>query len=202
GSKISVHHIDGSTCPQALVDFLHGTLEAELDRGLTYPHEYPIGAEGFVDYFFGGDVFLGIAYMEAVNASEPSTLEEALAGRALEDCVAGAYYIKPNYPGRSSHICNGGFLVPSSWRGKRYGLLLAKSYLHYAPQLGYRASVFNLVFKNNLASIAIWDRLGFQRTGLIPEAGRLKKSDGTGEEYVDAIVYYKSFVEDASAEHQ
>jgi hypothetical protein len=59
--------------------------------------------------------------MEAVNASEPSTLEEALAGRAWEDCVAGAYYvrillwffrhpmsifrkIKPNYPGRSSHV--------------------------------------------------------------------------------------------------
>jgi hypothetical protein len=32
--------------------------------------------------------------------------------------------------------------------------------------------------------------------GLIPAAGRLKKSDGTGEEYVDAIVYYKSFGED------
>jgi hypothetical protein len=38
GSKISVHHIDRSTCSQALVGFLHRTLDAELDRGLTYPH--------------------------------------------------------------------------------------------------------------------------------------------------------------------
>jgi len=57
--------------------------------------------------------------------------------------------------------------------------------------------VFNLVYKNNLASVAIWDRLGFQRVGLIPGAGKLKKADGSGEEYVDAIIFYKNFEQDA-----
>jgi hypothetical protein len=42
----------------------------------------------------------------------------------------------------------------------------------------------------------IWDSLGFQRAGLIPRAGRLKKADGSGEEWTDAIVFYKSFEKD------
>lgn len=33
------------------------------------------------------------------------------------------------------------------------------------------------------------------KAGLIPNAGRLKKEGGGGEEYVDALVFYKSFVE-------
>jgi len=44
-----------------------------------------------------------------------------------------------------------------------------------------------------LSGHSIWDKLGFTRAGLIPKAGRLKKRDGEGEEYVDALVYYKSF---------
>lgn len=84
----------------------------------------------------------------------------------------------------------------SRWRGRKYGSLLGESYLHYAPLLGYRASVFNLVYVNNVASVAIWERLGFKRVGLIPGAGRLRKADGTGEEYVDAAVYWKSFVDE------
>ncbi|KAG6857197.1 hypothetical protein H0H87_008263 [Tephrocybe sp. NHM501043] len=43
----------------------------------------------------------------------------------------------------------------------------------------------------------LWERLGFTRAGLIPRAGRLKKKDGQGEEYMDAYVFYKSFVEAA-----
>ena len=41
----------------------------------------------------------------------------------------------------------------------------------------------------------LWESLGFIKAGLIPGAGRLKK-DGGGEEYVDALVFYKSFVGD------
>jgi hypothetical protein len=43
--------------------------------------------------------------------------------------------------------------VPVSHRGNGYGTVLAKSYLHYAPALGYQASVFNLVYVNNEASV-------------------------------------------------
>ena len=52
---------------------------------------------------------------------------------------------------------------------------------------GYKASVFNLVFANNTASIKIWDRLGFSVIGRVPKAARLKNS----EELVDALIYWK-----------
>jgi hypothetical protein len=44
-------------------------------------------------------------------------------------------------------------VVPSINAGKGYGKALGKSYLHYGPKLGYRGSVFNLVYVNNVASV-------------------------------------------------
>lgn len=84
---------------------------------------------------------------------------------------------------------------------------MATSFLHYAPALGYRGSVFNLVYADNAASLKIWDTLGFQRVGLIPGAGKRTRtigavSSGGGQGdahreevyYVDAHVIFKSFV--------
>jgi hypothetical protein len=39
----------------------------------------------------------------------------------------------------------------------------------------------------------LWERLNFEKIGRIPRAGRLRRKDGEGEEYVDAWVFYKSF---------
>lgn len=60
--------------------------------------------------------------------------------------------------------------------------------------LSTKASVFNLVYINNTASLRIWDSLGFSRVGLVPEAGLLKSAmAGAPDEYVDAVVYHKTF---------
>jgi hypothetical protein len=45
----------------------------------------------------------------------------------------------------------------------------------------------------------LWEKLGFTKAGLIPKAGRLKRADGKGEEYVDAWMIYKSWEEDHGA---
>jgi hypothetical protein len=126
------------------------------------------------------------------NSSSPSSAEISLPNGS--DSYAFAYYIKPNYPGRSSHLCNGGFMVPSPSRGLGLGRIAARSFLFYAPACGYRGSIFNLVYANNVASMKLWERLGFQNVGRIPEAGRLKKKGGSGEEeYDDAWVVYGDF---------
>lgn len=52
------------------------------------------------------------------------------------------------------------------------------------------------MYVNNTASVRIWEKLGFRRVGLIPKAGRLRMKDGEGEEYVDAGVWWKSFVDE------
>ena len=48
----------------------------------------------------------------------------------------------------TAQLCNAGFLVPPAQRGKKIGSALAKSFLEYGPRLGYRGSVFNLVYKS------------------------------------------------------
>ncbi|CAH7688366.1 hypothetical protein PPACK8108_LOCUS23322 [Phakopsora pachyrhizi] len=141
------------------------------------------------------DTSLSTVTEDQLNLSSEKILHYLSDGSRFNQIV-GMHYIKPNYPGRSSHLCNGGFVVDPRYRGYRFGKALAKSFLHYAPKLGYKGSVFNLVYTNNHSSVAIWDSLGFNRVGLIPRAGRLKCStekSPEGEEYVDAIVYHRSF---------
>lgn len=84
-------------------------------------------------------------------------------------------------------------MVPSSTRGLGLGRIAARSFLFYGPAFGYRGSVFNLVYASNEASVRLWTKLGFTNVGRIPEAGRLKKVDGDGEEYVDAWVVHGDF---------
>lgn len=123
-----------------------------------------------------------------------------MAGRSWADAILGFNYVKPNYPSRSAHVCNAGFVVPVRHRGMRAGLALGRAFVQFAPLLGYSASVFNLVYASNAASLRIWDKLGFQRVGLIPKAGRLKRPNNNNgqageqeEDFVDAVVYYREF---------
>ncbi|KAL9107144.1 MAG: hypothetical protein Q9227_007924 [Pyrenula ochraceoflavens] len=110
---------------------------------------------------------------------------EEHAGADWTKICLGSFYVKPNYPGRSSHVCNGGFLVTDAARNKGVGKSMGESYLEWAPQLGYSYSVFNLVYESNTASTRIWDSLGFKRIGRVPGCGNLKSSS----EPVDAIIY-------------
>ncbi|KAF5380349.1 hypothetical protein D9615_004698 [Tricholomella constricta] len=198
---VTTHHLTLSAARhlEGLLDHLNALFAKEVDDGLTYPQEGDIDRSAFEDYFFSADVFVGIVggtgQLDRREGEIEIDVDTARSGRSWDECVAGFYYIKPNYPGRSSHICNAGFVVPPIHRGKGYGSVLAKSYVDHAPRLGYQASVFNLVYVNNFASIKLWERLNFTKAGLIPRAGRLKRRDGQGEEYVDAFVFYKSFIE-------
>ena len=38
--------------------------------------------------------------------------------------LVGSFYVKPNYPDRCGHICNGGFLVNKEYRGQGIGKFL------------------------------------------------------------------------------
>jgi hypothetical protein len=74
----------------------------------------------------------------------------------------------------TSALQNAGFLIPNTFRGLKIGKTLGKSYLIYGPKLGlssplherdcggltvavyvgYRGSVFNLVFKSKLVDLS------------------------------------------------
>ncbi|KAJ3170933.1 hypothetical protein HDU87_008635 [Geranomyces variabilis] len=162
-----------------LLDSLHALMNAEIAAGNTYPQEELLSEQGFQQYFLSNDAF--VVKRRTKTEQEDSGKEEAL----------GMFYIKPNFPGRCSHICNGGFIVGAGARGLGVGRAMGEAFLKLVPLLGYRAAMFNLVFKTNVPSVNLWKSLGFETIGVIPKAGRLR-IDGK-EEYVDALTMYYDF---------
>ncbi|KAG0263506.1 hypothetical protein BG011_008677 [Mortierella polycephala] len=179
-----------ATAHQALIDAMRKVFNGEVERGDTYPQEFLLDTAQFHNYFFSGDAFVLIKG-HCQKATEVEARKDA---NDWDKDLLGFFYIKPNFP-----ICNGGFIVNSSHRGLGIGSILGKAFLKLVPVIGYRASMFNLVFVSNEASIKLWRRLGFKEIGRIPDAGRLKGQgkgegdDGKNEGFVDAIQFYWDF---------
>ncbi|KAK5662149.1 hypothetical protein OQA88_8054 [Cercophora sp. LCS_1] len=167
------------TVPQSLLQYLSDQLNKEIEGGDTYPFTDTMTADKFATYWFqnfGGIMVLGhIERAEDIGDNKDWSKE----------CL-GAFYIKPNYPGRSSHVCNAGFIVTDASRNRGVGRLMGEMYLEWAPRLGYTYSVFNLVYETNVASCKIWDALGFKRIGRVKGAGALKSHP---DRLVDAIIF-------------
>ena len=101
-------------------------------------------------------------------------------GATIEGALVGAYYLKPNSPGRAAHIANAGYLVDARHRGKGVGGLLVEDSIWRAPLVGFDAIQFNLVFASNPAR-RLYERLGWREIGRVPRAVE-------GE---DAIIYWR-----------
>lgn len=107
---------------------------------------------------------------------------------ALRKCITcGTYYLKPNQPGSGDHVANAGFMVAPEAERSGIGTAMVGHALSEAVRLGFRAMQFNLVVSTNMRAIALWERVGFQITGTLPEAFR-HPTQG----FVDAYVMYRS----------
>ncbi|GJN69909.1 histone acetyltransferase-like protein [Purpureocillium lilacinum] len=181
-----------ASVPPSLLRFLSDLFNAEIEAGDTYPMVEPLPVEKFAAYWFQN--FAAVMLLGGVEDAralllrreDGSISSSSGGGDDWASVCLGSYYIKPNYPGRSSHVCNAGFLVAPAARGRGAGRLLGESYVDWAPRLGYEYSVFNLVYETNVASCRIWDALGFERIGRIKGCGKLKSHPG---KKIDAIVY-------------
>lgn len=151
-----------------------------VEEGNTYPFLNPFGYEDFLKYLFEG--FSAMLVEGEYSPDWDDRSEEFWHERFL-----GYFYVKPNYVGRSSHVCNGGFVVNHLKRGLGLGKEMGIKYLEYAPRLGYAYSVFNLVYETNVASWKIWDSLGFERIGYVKNVGVLRGQS----KLVGAYIYGK-----------
>ena len=103
-----------------------------------------------------------------------------------KDGILGTYYIKANQPGLGSHVCNCGYIVSETARGKGIASSMCEHSQHIAIHLGFRAMQYNLVVSTNEGAIRLWKKLGFQVIGTLPKAFNSKNIG-----YVDALVLYK-----------
>lgn len=87
-----------------------------------------------------------------------------------DDAVTGTATMGPNRPGRGAHVATGSFMVDPAYAGQGVGRALGAHVLAWARQAGYRAMQFNAVVETNLAAVRLWQALGFQIIGTVPEA--------------------------------
>ncbi|OVF07682.1 putative l-azetidine-2-carboxylic acid acetyltransferase [Clavispora lusitaniae] len=169
-----------SELPPGLLAFLCDEFNMEVERGDTFAFFDTLHIDAFQNYWFGA--FAGVMVL-----GDAPTLEGP---KQWEKYCLGTFFIKPNYPGRASHVCTAGFLVNAGIRGKGIGRTLTDCFLQWAPRLGYTYCVFNLVFETNVPARRIWESLNFKRIGRVKSAGILKGHDTA----VDAIIYGRELV--------
>lgn len=169
--------------PAHLLAYLCEMLNREIEKGDTLPMTDRMGLTEFGNYWFSN--FGAIMIMGDIQSVEEVVQMDERGTDWAKECL-GSFFIKPNYPGRSSHVCNGSFLVTDFARNRGVGRLMGEGYLRWAPKLGYTYSIFNLVYETNVASLRIWDALGFKRVGRVKGCGSLKSYPDV---LIDAIIF-------------
>jgi hypothetical protein len=114
--------------PPGLLSYLCDQLNREIEKGDTYPMIDPMPLSKFGPYWFAS--FGAVMLLGSIDR-----VEDVQEGKNWSTECVGSFYIKPNYPGRSSHVCNGGFLVTDAARGRGVGRLMGEGYLEWAPML-------------------------------------------------------------------
>ncbi|MEH2465782.1 GNAT family N-acetyltransferase [Nostoc sp.] len=154
-------------------EVVRALLNVVIVEGKTYSQKQPLSQVEFSTYWVSKDAF--VVRTSVQNATH----------KPKE--ILGAFYLKPNFPGRCCHICNAGFIVQPGLRGQGIGRFMGEAMLLIAASLGYKAVMFNLVFETNIPSITLWQSLGFEIIGRIPHAAKL------GDEHVvDALIMYRA----------
>jgi len=102
--------------------------------------------------------------------------------------ILGTYYIVTNHSGPGDHVCNCGYMVSSSARGRGLATSMCEHSQKIAIDLGYKAMQFNFVAASNEGAVRLWEKLGFETVGRLPNAFNHPNLG-----FVDALVMYKWF---------
>jgi L-amino acid N-acyltransferase YncA len=86
------------------------------------------------------------------------------------DLLYGTAKMGPNRPGRGAHVATASFMVAGDARGRGIGRALGEYALGWAREQGYAAMQFNAVVESNLPAVRLWQALGFEIVGTVPEA--------------------------------
>lgn len=170
GREIEVAPFRESEWPVGM-ELMNGVIR----EGKSWPFEEEFKTvEDYRGYFLSHAAFV----VRAVDAGV-----DAGGVRSDPGHVLGCFYVKPNYPGRCSHVCNGGFITAPNFRRLGVAKLMGRTFLRAARDLGYKSSYFNLVFKSNGASVALWESLGFERVAVLEKAAKLEGVEGLDTAY-------------------
>jgi GNAT superfamily N-acetyltransferase len=88
----------------------------------------------------------------------------------LNGATVATFWLRPNQPGLGSHVANAAYMVAPSAHGRGIGRRIAEWSLGEARRLGFTAMQFNFVVKSNVHAVRLWQKIGFEIIGEIPDA--------------------------------
>lgn len=100
--------------------------------------------------------------------------------------MLGTYFLRPNQRGGGSYVANCGYMTSAAARGRGVATAMCEHSLRHAVARGFRAIQFNFVISTNEGAIRLWQKLGFEIVGRLPQAF-CHPSQG----FVDALVMYR-----------
>jgi ribosomal protein S18 acetylase RimI-like enzyme len=103
--------------------------------------------------------------------------------------LVGIYYLKANQPGLGSHVANAGYVVSKDARNRGIAGELCEHSQAEAKRRGFLAMQFNFVVSTNEVAVKLWQKLGFQIAGRVPEGFRHAQLG-----LVDTLVMWKKLV--------
>jgi len=104
--------------------------------------------------------------------------------------ILGSYYLKTNHAGPGKHVCNCGYMVAASARGRGLASAMCEHSQKMAKEFGYKAMQFNFVATSNEGAIRLWNKLGYTSVGKLPKAFNHPQKG-----FIDALVMYKQLCE-------
>lgn len=100
--------------------------------------------------------------------------------------ILGTYYLRANQKGGGAHVANCGYMTAPWAGGRGVARAMCQHSLERAKGRGFRAMQFNFVVSSNERAVRLWQSLGFETVGRLPEAF-LHPTMGA----VDALVMYR-----------
>lgn len=101
------------------------------------------------------------------NGDREATFVARLGGE-----VVGSAYVRSNGVGLADHVANAGWMVAPEHQGKGIGRPFAEYVIEHARDMGYTAMQFNSVVASNTPAVSLWESLGFEIVGTVPDAFR------------------------------
>lgn len=142
-------------------------IKAVIATGDTYTFPPDSGEEEMLAFWYAPEKWTYVAVW-----SEPpkraGILSDDLHNTSGE--IVGTFFLKANQPGLGAHVGNAGYMVTPDAKGKGVGRAMAEYSLDEARRLGFKSMQFNFVVKSNAVAVKLWQTLGFEIIGEIPEA--------------------------------
>ncbi|MBV8099678.1 MAG: GNAT family N-acetyltransferase [Verrucomicrobia bacterium] len=147
-------------------DAVWAILEPVIRAGETYALDHDLTREQALAYWFSDE--------HEVFVADDGTQ------------IVGTYFLHPNQKGGGSHVANCGYVTAAAASGKGIARRMCSHSLECAKNRGFQAMQFNFVVKTNARAVRLWESLGFNIVGTLPEAF-LHPVHG----YTDAYVMYR-----------